>query len=267
MRIHPSILLSILLAPLLATVALTSAGCWSPEARTVATEERSLTVGALDRLRVDVGAGDLEIVGDPTLETIEVTAYLRTNRGIGAPDQEAIDAFTVALEELDGEATLIVLLEGVPDGYYADLVVSVPSAIAIVGEDGSGNAHVASVASLDLIDGSGDLTVEDVPGAVTIDDDSGTIVVVGTGSVSIVDGSGTIHVESVSGSVVIEDEDGNLSVTGVSGDVDITDGSGEITVHDVAGIVRIRDGSGDIVVESSGELQLLSDSSGSVTER
>ncbi|MCB9592320.1 MAG: DUF4097 family beta strand repeat protein [Sandaracinaceae bacterium] len=247
-------------------VVLLASGCWLPEPRTVATQEETLAVDGLDTLRFDVGAGDLDVVGDPALDHVEVTVVLRTNRAMDDHDADALRALDFRLEAIDGEASLVVRLDdsSVSD-FYADVTVALPSSMHLAGQDGSGDIHVRDVASLDLVDDSGDIWVSTVPGAVLIDDASGDLQLRSTGEVAIHDTSGEIDVAQVDGGVVIEDDSGEITVEDVSLDVDIVDESGGIRVRHVVGTVTITDGSGDIDVSDVGRFDLLADGSGDVS--
>jgi hypothetical protein len=243
-------------------------GCIATGERTVEVETRSLGVLELDALEVDVGEGDLELLGDPSLEMVEATVTLRTSLNeVVASDDDAARALEVTLEERAGRAFLSVHLVDAPVGYHADVRVRLPSRLAVDCRDGSGDIVVASVRSLRLADESGDIEVDGVEGEVDIDDDSGEIDVRSTASLSIADTSGGIRVDGVDGPLVIADDSGDIDVAGVSADVDITDDSGGIVVRDALGTVRIHDGSGDILVENVGGFELIEDGSGEVEQR
>jgi len=132
-----------------------------------------------------------------------------------------------------------------------DLVVEVPSRLAVEIEDGSGSIEVRNVAALDVYDGSGGIEIEDVHGDVVLED-----------------GSGEIDVDGVAGTLTIaEDGSGSISIRDVVGDVDIReDGSGSIDVRDVDGSVRIReDGSGSIeAFRVAGDFDVDRDGSGGI---
>ncbi|MCA9609931.1 MAG: DUF4097 family beta strand repeat protein [Myxococcales bacterium] len=248
----------------LSLLVLFASGCFLPEPRTVDTRELSLDASALDTLRIDVGAGDLDVVGDPTIDAIEVRVCLRTNSGIDASDDRAREALDARLETDGSDGVLYVHIADGPDGYYADVTVALPSSLRVAARDGSGDIRLRAVAALDLVDDSGDVDIEDVAGPVTVDDESGDLRIVTAGPVSVVDTSGDLTIEDVGGDVVIEDDSGEIVVDGVDGDVDVTDGSGGIVVRHVTGRVTVRDGSGDIEVTDVGDFELLEDGSGSV---
>jgi hypothetical protein len=138
------------------------------------------------------------------------------------------------------------------DNYSAslDLVIEVPQGIDADIADGSGEAKIMNVGSLEMTDGSGSL---DVIGA--------------TGSVRITDGSGELTIENVGGDVRVEDGSGEINVRNVTGSFTVeSDGSGSIYASDVRGSVIVQnDGSGSIEVNKVGkEFRVESKGSGSI---
>lgn len=210
---------------------LAAAGCLG-ESRTVALEERTLDAEGITRVYVDVGAGDLDIVGDPTLGTLRLEVRLRTNRPLTRDDDDARERLGISTTTSEASAAISVDLGEVPVGYSADVTLALPENLELVVTDGSGDMRILSVSGAQVTDSSGDIDIEDVRGDVRIDDDSGEIV-----------------------------------VRNVGGDVFISDGSGDIDLRDIRGTARIDDSSGDIDAESVGDLEILADSSGQVNRR
>lgn len=245
-----------------------ASGCWLPEPRTVETRELTLDAAGLDTLRVDVGDGDLAILGDPAIDAIEVRVVLRTSNALEDRDDAAREALDARLEADGADGVLRVHFADAVDGftgYYADVTVALPSALRVAARDGSGDVRVHDVAALDLDDDSGDVEICDVEGEVFVDDASGDLRVERTGPVAVTDGSGELWITAARGDVVVEDDSGELLVDGVDGDVHVTDASGGIVIRHVAGVVTVRDGSGDIDVSDVGGFELLEDGSGSVS--
>ena len=124
-----------------------------------------------------------------------------------------------------------------------DFEVTVPDSIPVRVSDGSGEAIVRGVASLDVTDGSGELEIRDVRGDVRVRDGSGSIEIDGVaGSVVIdADGSGSIDIRDVRRNVTVEtDGSGSIEVADVRGDFIVhRDGSGGIDYARVSGTVRI----------------------------
>lgn len=99
-------------------------------------------------------------------------------------------------------------------------------------------------------DDSGDLTVSDFRGHVTL-----------------TDGSGDLDAAGLSGTVSLRDSSGDLGACELSGTVSLSDGSGDITVAGLAGSgVRIADNSGEVVVTGLAGTDVTgSDVSGDIT--
>jgi hypothetical protein len=123
-----------------------------------------------------------------------------------------------------------------------DLTVTLPRGLATTVRDGSGEATVSGTGNLDVTDGSGALTIQDVVGDLTVVDGSGNLEIDRvTGNVSVTDGSGAIDIRRVSGSVRIpRDGSGTVDVIDVAGNliVDIK-GSGQVSYARVTGHVAV----------------------------
>ena len=215
-----------------------------------AEREAALDAGGVRAIRIEAGAGELRVEGKPGLTRVEA-------RGTAcAATPSLLDQ--VRLHATREGDTIVVRVETPESSSWGwndssprlDLTVHVPPMVALRVNDGSGAASIASVGPLEMRDGSGELTVTDVTGAVTIHDGSGTVTLTRvTGDVRISDGSGSLIVREVRGSVTVdEDGSGEIEVGNVSGSVTVErDGSGSIDVADVRGdFVVHRDGSGGI---------------------
>jgi len=247
-----------------ALLALLLTGCFGPE-RVVQDQDVVLEdASAIRYLEVDVGAGDLHVIGDPDASSIRMDLALATNRLDEEDDEAAIESMRITFDPADDVLRAGVHLQDAPHGYHVNVCLTVPEGLEVAVTDRSGDAFIANVASLDLVDGSGDLEVLSVRGPVTIDDDSGEIRVEVVGPLRITDESGEIEIRGVTGDAEIHDGSGELELSDVDGDVTIADGSGTIEVRRVTGSVTIEDGSGDIELEDVGEFILLSDGSGSI---
>jgi hypothetical protein len=77
------------------------------------------------------------------------------------------------------------------------------------------------------------------------------------------DGSGEMTIENVAAARVT-DGSGSLHIRGVNGNLEVNDGSGELTIENVTGEVRVTDGSGSISIDHAGSVNILADGSGSV---
>lgn len=263
---------------------LLAAGCMGNE-RVVLVDRMELSTDGATVLDFDVGPGSLDLVGEEGLDAVHLEVELRTNRTVLAEDDAARENLQVVLEE-DGErAVARVLFERGPVGYWADVILRVPARLAVTGRDDSGDASIADVASLDLVDDSGELEIVRVPGPVRVEDGSGGLILTDVGPTTVIDGSGTLRVTRVVGALDITDDDGDLWIEDVDGDVtleqgsgdvrclridgdvEVTDDSGSLWFEDVTGRVTVDDGSGDIDAVNVGSLEVVADSSGEVDVR
>lgn len=169
-----------------------------------ASREAVLDVGGADLLRIEAGAGSLRVEGQSGL------AEVRVDGTACASNEDLLRDIQI---KADRKGDTLVVVADMPDSSrwrnqhaHLDLVVAVPSSLALEVEDGSGSATYANVGALELQDDSGGITITQVGGSVSIDED----------------GSGGIEVSHVTG---------NLTVG--------RDGSGGIDFEDVGGRVRV----------------------------
>lgn len=217
------------------------------------TAERSarLAASASDVLHVRARSGSLRIESRPGLSEV------RARGRACASSEELLGALTIEAQRGDGRVRIDVpeveMDFGLGGRRYArlDLVIEVPENIEAEVEDGSGEIDIRGVGRLRLVDGSGEVYLEDIRGDVDVED-----------------GSGELSVDNVQGHVVIDDDSGELRVTRVTGDVRVDDDSGEIDIRDVTGSVTVDDGSGDIDVDNvGGDFTVIDGGSGDIDYR
>lgn len=235
----------------LVVLALT-AGC-AGEERVVATFSDTLDADGLDRLIATVETGDLTIVGDPDATSVDVVVELVTVRGGEGKDEDAADGVRLELVRREnGSAVLTVRLDPKVARYETLVAVTLPESLAVeVARSSSEPGQITAidgVASIDVVDGDGELDVTDIAGGGSIDDSDGDLVAEGLG-----------------GDLSVVDRDGDVTISDVDGDLTIDDGDGDLFISDVTGAVNIIDGAGDINVSNVGSLDIESDSSGSVS--
>jgi DUF4097 and DUF4098 domain-containing protein YvlB len=203
------------------------------------TRTLDLAADGIRSLEVTAGAGSLTITGREGLASIEVRAEIVVS-DVDDRDREDDIKRHVDLELRRSGDRAILVSRLRESGFFSfhrdariDLTVTVPKAMA-----------------LEIEDGSGSLAVENIAAAVRIDDGSGSITVRGLeGSLEIEDGSGEIDVQDVAGDVSLEDGSGGISLRRVGGNITVSDGSGGIDVDDVGKDVRLtRTGSGGVDV-------------------
>lgn len=222
-------------------------------------EQRSLAVPArdLDTLKVDVEAGSLEIAGhaDATEIAVSATVWVEDHPGDRERTRRALEKHVRLELDTSGDTARLLTRTNDPGlGYsmpHADLVVTVPSRLALEIKDSSGYIDVADIGQdVVIVDESGSIDLRDIGGKVEIDDGSGSVSVArARGPLRIEDGSGSIDVEQIRDDVWITDGSGSITVVSVRGDVTISDGSGSIKVDQVRGDVRVPDsGSGSVSI-------------------
>jgi hypothetical protein len=137
----------------------------------------------------------------------------------------------------------MLILEPCPvDNCWIDYEVVVPEDAAVDGEVHSGNAEVSGVAGVNLRSNSGDVTIQDINGAVNLDVDSGNADLTGIrGAAQVQADSGNVTIAlAVQDDVRAKVSSGNVEVTVPKGayqvDTDVDSGqvNSEITNDDSA---------------------------------
>jgi DUF4097 and DUF4098 domain-containing protein YvlB len=214
---------------------LTVSGCLvSSAAETLLTKRESFAAAGVTNARIEAGAGHLTITGRQGVSTIEVVADYKGQAASEQKKQEIIDSLRLSMEVRNGVFHLksgnVQESNWTTQGWI-DLHITLPAAL-----------------SLNVDDGSGSMSVTGIDGDVTIDDGSGEIEVERIqGNLRIEDGSGSIRVRDVGHNLQIKDGSGGIRIEHVGGDVQIHDGSGSIEVMDVTGSLMVPEhGSGSI---------------------
>lgn len=203
-------------------------------------------------VEVEAAAGILRVEGKAGLRQVQVTGTAR------ASSQQFLNRIKLIAER---RGDVVFIKADIPDNEWnsgfngnhsaaLDLVIQVPQGINADVSDGSGDAKILNVGSLEATDGSGDFSVD---GA--------------TGSVSMTDGSGNLTIENVGGDVKVRDGSGDIEVRNVTGSFTVeSDGSGGIYATDIRGSVVVQnDGSGGIEVNKIGrDFTVESKGSGSI---
>lgn len=179
----------------------------------------------LERLTIDVGAGELIVTGASQSDMISVRAVAC------ADSQNKLDDLDLTQDRRGDRLEITSDTDDSDWGSvnwfgstyaYIDVNIAIPAGLVI-----------------DIDDGSGDLSVMDVSGDFSIDDGSGGIEIARvTGDVQINDGSGD----------VLGDGSGDIRIATVGGNVTVDDaGSGDIRVREVIGSFETGGtGSGDV---------------------
>ena len=231
----------------------------APPCRFSADLEVTIDALGIERVNIDAAEGDLAVQGHADLSQIRVTgrACAKSEAAVQQiqllSNTEGIDAYIEAK---------IPSRRGRSSNATLDLKVAVPSHMALIVRDTTGEVLVRNVAALQLQDGTGGIEVESVSGGVSITDGTGATVIRGVGgSLQLKDGTGEVEISDVQGSVSVDDGTGAMTVSEVGGSVDLKDGTGDIEVEGIAGSVAVQDGSGDVSISRvEGSLALRSGS-------
>jgi hypothetical protein len=243
--------LQLLLCALLSALAFLAAH--ADECKFTAGRSGKVSVAGATRVEIRAGAGDLKVMGKRGAGEVSATGRAC------ASAQELLDQVQLKITR---EGDVIHVDVQMPDlsvvklsNAYAtlDLTVDLPDNLPLVAIDSSGDAKFQRLASADISDTSGDLTIEDV-----------------AGDLKVRDSSGDLEVERVAGNLQLEDSSGDIEVEGVQGNVIVNaDSSGSMTLHHIGkGVHIVQDSSGDIdIVDVKGNVDIDSDSSGTVDVR
>jgi len=211
--------------------------------------ERDIPLESVERMEIEAGAGSLEIEGD-TRSSVSIKARLCSD------DEDALAKMDVAFMAKSNIAYLRTLF---PEKAWfgsdsnratIDLSLVVPKGLPLAVSDSSGEATITEVASLKMVDSSGELKIKNVAGDLSVVDSSGELTIKGvSGNVEVTDSSGALNVKNVDGGVVIEaDSSGGIDIANIKQDVLIKrDSSGGISVRNVGGDFAVNaDTSGGI---------------------
>jgi hypothetical protein len=213
-------------------------------------------------VEVEAAAGDLRVEGRPGLRQVQITGTARSS------SQQMLSRIKLIAER---RGDVVFIKADMPDdnSFYndddysaaLDLLIEVPQGLNADVGDGSGEAKILNVGSLEMSDGSGSLSVIGASGSVHITDGSGDLTIENIGGdVTVQDGSGDIKVRNVTGSFTVQsDGSGGIFATDVKGSVVVeNDGSGTIEVSKVGKDLRVESkGSGDIdYADVSGKIDI-----------
>lgn len=115
-----------------------------------------------------------------------------------------------------------------------DYDVVLPSGAKIIGKVGSGDITVVGMAEVGVQAGSGNITVRDVTGPVTVRASSGDVDLSGLGQ-----------------AVVAEASSGDIKLTNVKGDATLLSRSGSVIGNDLSGKTSVESSSGDVTLTMS----------------
>jgi hypothetical protein len=227
-----------------------AAFAWGDDCEYSRVVKREVNLNGSMLLNVEAGPGKLMIEGNDERKTALIDAKLCAETEAQLADMNVATEFNGDAVMFKTEHAKGMLWNKLSEGSYIDLSLYVPAGAKMDVVDTSGAAHVEGIASLDMIDSSGQLTIGDVNGDVIVKDSSGSLSIEGVGgSVWVTDSSGSIDVRDVIGDFTVEvDSSGSIEAKHVDGNVLVrVDSSGSIDVSDVGGDFTVgQDSSGGI---------------------
>jgi len=189
----------------------------------------------IDRLRIEIGSGLVEIVpadGTETMVSLEV-------------DSGTEDDVLVAVR--DGE----LIVEGprnVRRGPEIQIRIATPATLDARIKTGSGDiSSRAPLGAARLSTGSGDVRIGRVEGDLAVNT-----------------GSGDVRAEHVVGAVRASTGSGSIDIAEAGDAVGLSTGSGDVRIGDVAGPASVKVGSGDITIERIRDHSVATSGSGDV---
>ncbi len=237
----------------------------------------NLDIDEIEMLRINAGPGELTVEGRDDIDRIEVNGMIRVESATKKQLRKVLNNdIDIDLRKVNEKTALLIgetreSLRGIlgnRPGVAIDMHVLVPKRFTLEVSDGSGNLTIRDMmAWIRLSDGSGNLEISNVAGDLFLDDSSGDIDLQEIqGNVELDDSSGDIGVNDIAGNMRINDSSGGIVLETISGDIYIDDSSGDIRIDQVTGSVRIRDSSGDIdVANVDQDLVIEEDGSGGVS--
>jgi DUF4097 and DUF4098 domain-containing protein YvlB len=251
----------------LAAAFLAFAAACGTDGATEDTKNLELNAAGIKQLHIENKDGAIHVTGDPSLQTIEVTAQIRY-KGISG------DKLVLSLDKSGSTATMKGYFKeqfSVGLTYYSvDLDIRVPESLSLRIDDEDGEITVENIKGDILVDdGDGELTLKDITGNITVKDGDGAMILKNiTGDIAIEDGDGSIELSHTSGEVTLKDGDGgikasdhngpftitydgdgDIELTGITGNVFVKDEDGGIRLSDIGGSVEVSDGDGDIRID------------------
>ena len=184
------------------------------------------------RLRIEFGAGDIDVAAtDTDHTTVEVTAR-REDEG----SREAVAETRVEQRGSDIVVEAPRRSAFFRRGPQLQLRVRVPSDSGLEAKIESADLAVAGrLTDASVKTGSGDVRLDTV-----------------TGDTTVQSGSGDVEIQSAGTTTRLQSGSGDVRLRHADGGVNASSGSGDITIDQVAGALQANSGSGDVRVGSAG---------------
>jgi len=238
--------------------------------------DRELTVSGPVELEVQSGSGDIQVrTGSDS--GVHVHGRVRASGGFVSFSGESAADHIHRIEAnppIEQSGNTITVGERNRtrgwDGISISYEITVPANTRVKANSGSGDLTIGEVAGpVTVSTGSGDIRVTRIAEAVQARSGSGEIEVGGARSVVANTGSGNVRASAVRGDVEARSGSGDISVAQeAAGEANIGTGSGNVTLTGARGAVRAHTSSGDVTIEGAPAAEWeISASSGDVRLR
>ncbi|MEO3946505.1 hypothetical protein [Gorillibacterium sp. CAU 1737] len=205
-----------------------------------ASKKLNLPAEGLTKLVIAHRNGDIHLVGNPDLDTIEVSAEIKA-KGI------KMEKLTLELEAREETAYLDARFRGqflASGSGTVDLEIAIPERFMVdIESHRDGEIRISDLSSSAKIANiNGRIEVVNLAGALEVDNRDGDVTVRDIGSdVEIANVNGHLVVNQVRGSAKIELGDGSLELDNVEKDVTLSQsGNGKVTIGEVKGKLTQR---------------------------
>jgi DUF4097 and DUF4098 domain-containing protein YvlB len=193
------------------------------------------------RLRVEVPAGDVRIVGRSPGNTVRVLGRRCGSRG------DVLDGLALGVGQRGGELRIKV---EIPTHLFSrtqgtvariDLEIEVPRELSLDLNTSLGNVELTDVGSVRLEDRLGDVRIAGVAGTLILESGPGDVRIRDVReSVRLTGGVGPIELEHVGGDVIVAGRTGRGLIRDIGGSVGIQRHAGDLRVERVAGDLTVQ---------------------------
>jgi len=182
-------------------------------ASSTATDEMSVTQ-PVKSVRLETGSGNVHIAPGPQ-------ALVKRTIHFAGGDKPG------PTSRVEGDT--LVLGDCTQDRCSVDYDVSLPTGASVLGETSSGDVDISGMTGVQLKTTSGDKSIRDISGPVTL-----------RGS------SGKTQLSNLGASAVVEASSGDVILSTVKGDVTVQVTSGQVSATDLGGQASVKASSGDV---------------------
>ena len=217
-----------------------------PSASATRQVDKQLSARGVNLVRIQCGAGSLQIIGTPNSREITVKADIFSKAGNLDEAMRLRDEIAVQIHNNDPARPTIAItdpeIRGGGQSFEVDLRVWLPPTVALLVEDKNGNLDIRGLqAGANITHGMGSVTIENV-----------------NGGVDLTNQGGPTKLTQLSGKLDVRDGRGDLTIEHITGNVDVKGGGGVLAVRHVSGNVRAANARQSVdILNIDGKLALI----------